>query len=1018
VAWIQEYLGEIKLNKKIIFVLSIVMFISVVYSLPFFEFFDSGIPTGWTQVQYNGTDGEWTWTNDGSYFFGSDGAHVEANSEYDDDLIFDVGLFTPSFDCTGLTFVTADFYRNLHTIYGIGEASLRTYSGGTDPENYEEELWSQNSSDSFFGVHAVFTFNPINYADPANVYLEFRYSSNGSTLGKFFKLDVLMIYDSNPGPSTVFFSEYIDGSGNNKALEIFNGSGDVIELDNYRINQSSNGGGWEYLHEFPEGISLNAGETWVIVTDEADPDLQTIADEILSYPSVVHFNGNDARGLEYNNNDNWQLIDVIGIPDEDPGTGWDVAGISEATAEHTLVRKFHTISGNTDWIESASTEERFSEWIVLPIDTFDNLGSFPNYIDDLWPPAFPEYSLIGENNVFLDWMAPIPLEEGWLYYHDDTIENGVSNGNAGSGLAVKFQPAAYPCTIEQVRFFCEGEGSSENMEIWIIGDDFSTILGGPYPITVTPEDWNTIDIDDIEITSGTFLVNTIAVEAVGPYIGRDDNTYEYGRTFFGNLESGFTDVSAWGMNYTSAHEAYVSYDRSGSHTLIPAIVKAKKFQPVEINRDLLDEIIVSDSDENTELRDTRDFWGYNVYRNDDLLNVEPLTETEYYDLDLDYNTYEYDIIAVYNSGTSDPLDAQFIVDIVEIEPMILPFIEDWSSGDMSANAWLPDPIFYSNWFVSPTYGNTEPSLRYYWWHGLDYSQTIYSFELDGTGMTTIDLQYHIDFDSDSEATLEEMDIEVFDGSTWNLIANYNNIAGSFDWVSESWNISEYAVGNIFQIRFVAHGEDAYNINAWSIDNIFIGNSSLPPTNLIMNEEAGFLTWDTPASGEPTGYNVYLDYVLLENVAEPFFLYQNLINEQTYTAGVSAVYTDGTSEITEINFTYTGTNADDDNIIPKTELIGNYPNPFNPSTTISFSVAKNAMSGSDGASFVTLEIFNLKGQKIKKFDISPESIRENLGMNKIIWNGDDDSGKSVSSGIYYYKLQAGKFSQTKKMILMK
>lgn len=91
-----------------------------------------------------------------------------------------------------------------------------------------------------------------------------------------------------------------------------------------------------------------------------------------------------------------------------------------------------------------------------------------------------------------------------------------------------------------------------------------------------------------------------------------------------------------------------------------------------------------------------------------------------------------------------------------------------------------------------------------------------------------------------------------------------------------------------------------------------------------------------------------------------------------------------------------------------ELNKNYPNPFNPSTTISFNLtAENA----EGAK---ISIYNLRGQKIKKFDIR----NLKLGMNKIDWNGDDENGNTVSSGIYLYKLKYGNYTSTKKMILMK
>ncbi|MGC9336561.1 MAG: lamin tail domain-containing protein, partial [Candidatus Cloacimonadia bacterium] len=184
-------------------------------------------------------------------------------------------------------------------------------------------------------------------------------------------------YSPGGGGENVFFSEYIEGSSQNKALEIYNGADSEISLSNYRIAQSTNGNGWQYWHYFPEGASIAAGDVWVITTDQANSTLQAVADEILSYPSVVHFNGNDARGLgkTTDGGQTWTLIDVIGVATEDPITGWDVAGVSEATQDHTLVRKAEITQGNTDWLSSAGTNADDSEWIVYEIDTFDYLGS-------------------------------------------------------------------------------------------------------------------------------------------------------------------------------------------------------------------------------------------------------------------------------------------------------------------------------------------------------------------------------------------------------------------------------------------------------------------------------------------------------------------------------------------------------------------------------------------------------------------------------------------------------------------
>ena len=174
----------------------------------------------------------------------------------------------------------------------------------------------------------------------------------------------------------LFFSEYIEGTSQNKALEIFNPTIQPIELDNYRIAQSVNGNGWQFWHYFPDDAVLEPYDVWVITTDEAVDSLQNVADEILTYPSVVHFNGDDASGLEKTTNGGttWTLIDIIGNPDEDPGMGWEVSGIPEATYNHTLIRKDQIIAGNSDWVSSAGTNTNNSEWIVYPLDTYSFLG--------------------------------------------------------------------------------------------------------------------------------------------------------------------------------------------------------------------------------------------------------------------------------------------------------------------------------------------------------------------------------------------------------------------------------------------------------------------------------------------------------------------------------------------------------------------------------------------------------------------------------------------------------------------
>jgi len=91
------------------------------------------------------------------------------------------------------------------------------------------------------------------------------------------------------------------------------------------------------------------------------------------------------------------------------------------------------------------------------------------------------------------------------------------------------------------------------------------------------------------------------------------------------------------------------------------------------------------------------------------------------------------------------------------------------------------------------------------------------------------------------------------------------------------------------------------------------------------------------------------------------------------------------------------------------LAQNFPNPFNPSTTIQFSIPENA-----GVVKVRLDVFNLRGQLVKTLvDRAMEA-----GDYRVQWEGTDNSGKHVSSGVYFYRMKAMKFVQTRKIVLLK
>mgnify|MGYP006280297413 FL=1 len=95
------------------------------------------------------------------------------------------------------------------------------------------------------------------------------------------------------------------------------------------------------------------------------------------------------------------------------------------------------------------------------------------------------------------------------------------------------------------------------------------------------------------------------------------------------------------------------------------------------------------------------------------------------------------------------------------------------------------------------------------------------------------------------------------------------------------------------------------------------------------------------------------------------------------------------------------------ILPEYGLHPNYPNPFNPSTEISFILAET--------SFVEIIIYNSKGQIIR--NLFKDSVEQDT-KTSIIWDGKDNEGNKVSSGLYFYRLKTGDFSSVRKMVLLK
>ncbi len=160
------------------------------------------------------------------------------------------------------------------------------------------------------------------------------------------------------GCEQLFFSEYLEGSGNNKALEIYNPTTSTINLSGYSILSFANGSATATATYNLSG-EIASNDVYVVANGSATAEVLAIAN---ATNNICQFNGNDAMALAFNGN----VIDVIGEIGVNPGTFWAVG--SGSTLDNTLVRNASVTEPTVSWTASQT------QWTSFPINTISNLG--------------------------------------------------------------------------------------------------------------------------------------------------------------------------------------------------------------------------------------------------------------------------------------------------------------------------------------------------------------------------------------------------------------------------------------------------------------------------------------------------------------------------------------------------------------------------------------------------------------------------------------------------------------------
>ncbi|HHZ64216.1 MAG TPA: PKD domain-containing protein [Flavobacteriales bacterium] len=202
--------------------------------------------------------------------------------------------------------------------------------------------------------------NPLEV--PESVGLLLQNETNAGMLA-FDSMQTVIIIDNDylNGPcENLFFSEYIEGSSSNKALEIYNPRADTVNLSSYEVRTYSNGATCNTYSLALSGL-LAPGNVYVI--SNASASLAAIIAESDITSNVTFYGGDDAVGLYQNG----ALIDVVGEIGVDPGSNWPVG--TGFTSNNTLVRKDSITGGTTDWNIGAT------QWDVYVSDESTHIGA-------------------------------------------------------------------------------------------------------------------------------------------------------------------------------------------------------------------------------------------------------------------------------------------------------------------------------------------------------------------------------------------------------------------------------------------------------------------------------------------------------------------------------------------------------------------------------------------------------------------------------------------------------------------
>ena len=938
-----------------------------------------------------------------------------------------------------------------------------------------------------------------------------------------------VILFAQPYAQTIFFSEYVEGSSYNKALEIFNGTGAPVDLSQYTIKLASNGQTWSTSNYLTPTAILQHNDVFVIAHPQASAAILSVADVT---SNVVNYNGNDCVGLFLGTT----LIDIIGIYQNDPGTnsGWNVAGVPAATLNHTLIRKPTVIQGNTDWTISAGTNADDSEWIVHPQDYITDLGMHtftPGGGDITAPPVFNPAGGIYTSPVTVTITCATPNAS--IYY---TLDGSVPTPS--STLYTAPITISVTTTLKAIAIAPGMSNSSVTTAIYT----FPLTVPNLNTLRSQPADGVTVYqvTGEVILTFQQSFRNQKYVQDDDAGILIDDNNGVITTTY--NIGDGITGLTGKISEYGGMLQ-FVPVINAGPATstnnlIVPIIVT---YQQLIDDFDTFESRVVKVLSVNF-TNPSGNFANGTVYPTSDPTASYNIRTTFY---DVDYintpiPTTTKDITGIPNSRTEgDYFTPRSLSDFSDpAGPVAAPVFSHpsgyyWESFFLTITCSTPNANIYytldgstpnlnSTLYTAPlTISSTTTVKAIAYISPAEYSavtSATYTFpvmvnnlaalrqsplnglyRLTGEVLVTFTQSYrHQKFVQDSTAGILIDDnngiittvYQIGDGIN-HLMGTLTEFGGMLELVPvvdpgtpsstgntitpididilqflDDFETYESRLVRISGIRFFeptgtfanglayllidATGDNtaffrttfydvdyiglpvySYLLNIVGIPNSrtdgnyytarykadFQISEPLPPlvfTHTILTPSAleitvGFETEANVVLPEGlTGYKIYRDNEVVHTApASMMITWQDIsIPLGTHIYYATALYGNVESDTTS-SFTFIVSGIDDNPpLTPHTYLGQNYPNPFNPSTEIHFSLAEPGK--------VIIDIYNQKGELVRNL------LNGNCtaGTNKVFWDGLDNEGKIVSSGVYYYRMRNGAYSSTRKMLLLK